>query len=208
MKKTMAEKTQIRKTYHCYYEGLQEEKYFKRLKELIETNWPNVKITFYKVAKLNTLVHDTTSVKKIAVFDYDSDQSNFEEKVKMCTKANIQVLYSNLNFDLWLLWHKKKFNSKVDYNNDYQDEIRKVYHLQNSKTKKDNIKEEKNIEHILKQITINEIQTAIVNAKEVMSQKNKTDNKKVNSKFSYYPNPATNIHEFIEELMKKTGIHF
>lgn len=96
----------------------------------------------------------------------------------------------------------------MDYNNDYQDEIRKVYHLQNSKTKKDNIKEEKNIEHILKQITINEIQTAIVNAKEVMSQKNKTDNKKVNSKFSYYPNPATNIHEFIEELMKKTGIHF
>ena len=69
-----------RKEYICYYEGLQEEKYFKRLKELIEKKYINIRVCFKRVEKFEYFVTLKTNIKKIAVFDYDCDKTNFETK--------------------------------------------------------------------------------------------------------------------------------
>lgn len=195
---------QKRKDYICYYEGLQEEKYFIRLKELIEKTYPNIRIRFNRVNKFNYFIELPSEVKKIAIFDYDLNNENFEFKVKKCLRMGVSILYSNLNFDLWLILHKELFATQVTYNDDYQDKIRKIYNLSLTA----NIKKEENIDKILKQIELHDIQCAIKNANKIMETKDKNDLIIVNSKFSYYSNPSLSIQNFLITLEKELNINF
>lgn len=183
----------ISKAYSCYFEGQQEKKYFKHISKKLSEYNRNISIKFNEVEKLKTLDRGSTGLKKIAFFDYDCNQVNFEQCVCMCKKT--KPYYTNLNFDLWLLLHKKQFAKVVSNNNDYQNEIREVYNL----PKNANIKNEKTIDKMLEQIGLEEIEFAINNAKEIMNRKTPEDIKYIN-KFIYYDNPSMNIHEFIDEL--------
>ena len=193
-----------RKEYICYYEGLQEEKYFKRLKELIEKKYMNIRVCFKKVEKFEYFVTLKTNIKKIAVFDYDCDKTNFETKVKKCLKNNVNILYSNLNFDLWLILHKEQYTTPVSYNDDYQEKVKEIYKL----PKNANIKTESNIDKILKQIELEDINYATENAEKIMKKKNKKDYIKINSKYGYFPNPSLSVQDFLRNLEKTLNIKF
>lgn len=52
----------------------------------------------------NRVVRKATQVPKLAFFDYDKNPKEFEKR--MSTKG-VKCYYANLNFDLWLLLHKK-----------------------------------------------------------------------------------------------------
>ena len=123
-------KEKINKTYLCYFEGNQEEKYFRHFSRLIKNNFENVTIKFNKVEKLKILQTSSTLIPKVAVFDYDNNKKEFQDKIKICKKGKIYIAYSNLNFDLWLLLHKIPFNKIVTNNDDYIDYIRKEYGLE------------------------------------------------------------------------------
>lgn len=193
---------QRRKEYICFYEGLQEEKYFKRLKELIECQYKNVKVIFKKVEKFEYFITLKTNVKKIAIFDYDCDKTNFETKIKKCLKSNVYILYSNLNFDLWLILHKQLYTTPVLYNDDYQEKVKEIYKL----PKNANIKRESNINKILKQIDLKDIKCAIENAEKIMKKKNQEDYIKLNSKYGYFPNPSLSVQNFLRDLEKTLDI--
>lgn len=190
-----------KREYRCYYDGQQEEKYFKHVAKKIKDTNPNASIKFKKVNKLNVLDGSSTDVPKIAVFDYDLNKTEFEKKVKLCKRT--RILYSNLNFDLWLLLHKKKFKKSVTENNDYIDEVRKAYKLDTTA----DIKKEDNINRILEQIGIEDIKFAIENAEEIMNEKLESDKILVKKGFSYYENPSMSIHEFFKELFLKLDIN-
>lgn len=193
-----------RKEYICYYEGLQEEKYFKRLKELIEKKYMNIRVCFKKVEKFEYFVTLKTNIKKIAVFDYDCDKTNFETKVKKCLKNNVNILYSNLNFDLWLILHKEQYTTPVSYNDDYQEKVKEIYKL----PKNANIKTESNIDKILKQIELEDVNYATENAEKIMKKKNKKDYIKINGKYGYFPNPSLSVQDFLRNLEKTLNIKF
>ena len=191
----------IKREFRCYYEGLQEEKYFKHIKKIIEEAYPNVNLKFKKVEKLKSLVESSTMVPKIAVFDYDSNKEEFEKKVKICknTKNHMKtkILYTSLNFDLWLLIHKKQFDKPVVNNGDYVEKVRNAYNL--SRTA--NIKNNAIIEKMMQKIKMQDLEFARENARKIMARKLESDKILIGKKFSYYPNPSMNIHEFFNELM-------
>ena len=186
--------------YRCFYEGQQEEMYFQHFSKLIKELNPNISIKFKKVAKLNTIESSSTSVPKLAIFDYDLNKIEFEKKVKICKKT--RVLYSNLNFDLWLVLHKKKYMKNVQSNDAYVKLIKDYYNLPVTA----NIKNEKNIQKILEQINIEDIKRAITNAEEIMQGKLDNDKIYVKKGFEYYPNPSMSIHKFFKEIFEDLEI--
>lgn len=190
----------IKREFRCYYEGEQEKKYFEHLARVVREINPKISIKFKQLSKLNVLEKSSTDVSKIAVFDFDSNKVEFEKKVKMCKKT--RILYSNLNFDLWLLLHKKQFRKTVTENDDYVNEVRREYHLEATA----NIKTEDNINRILSQIEIIDVKKAIENAEEIMRAKLESDKICVNKNFSYYDNPSMSIHEFLKDLFNDLGI--
>lgn len=182
----------ISRKYICYFDGQQEELYVDRLKKLIGKNYHDVTIDFQKISNIYSLNRSSSSQNKIAFYDYDFEDDRFEEFGNL---SHIRKIYCNVNFDLWLLMHKQPFNKIVSKNDAYVDDIIKAYNLE----KGADIKKKKNIERIVNQIEIEDINFAINNAKSMMDAKNIKDIHTI-GKFSYYDNPATNFHEFLEEL--------
>ena len=101
-----------------------------------------------------------------------------------------------------MLLHKEKFTKNVSDNADYIPRIRKVYNL----NKTDNIKEEKIINKILSQITLDDVKFAIKNCNEIMNDKLEADKLKIGKDFEYYPNPSMSIQEFFEGVLKELGM--
>lgn len=192
----------FRKEYLCYFEGQQEEMYFKHISKLIKQNYENANIVFKKISKIQALSRSSTNIPKIAVFDYDNNKVEFEKKVKI---KDIKTVYTSLNFDLWLLLHKSRFNKTVQNNNSYITKIKNAYNL----GLEEDIKKERVMEKILNNISIDDVRKAINNGNEIMNLKNKQDRKIVNRKFYYYDNPSMNINDFFSnifnEIEKQTG---
>ena len=190
----------IKREYRCYYEGLQEEMYFNHIANAIKERNSNIAVKFRRIPKLKSLVNASTDVPKIAVFDYDFNQIEFEKNVRLCSK--VKIAYTSVNFDLWLLLHKKKYNKVVQSSHAYIDLIRKEYGL-NVTT---DIKKEENIRKILQQINIEDVKVAINNANQIMKSKVRNDRIIINSQFFYYDNPSMSINEFFEKLFVDIGI--
>ena len=118
----------------------------------------------------------------------------------MCTRT--EILYSNLNFDLWLLLHKRMYEKNVQSNDAYVKLVRKEYNLEENA----NIKSKVNMEKILYQIKLNDIKVAINNAEKIMSKKLKEDGIYVKKGFVYFPNPSMSINIFFKNLFNEINI--
>lgn len=190
----------IKKEYRCFFEGQQEKMYFEHIARKVKEVSPNISLKFNAMEKLLTLERSSTSVPKIAVFDYDMNKVDFENKVKIC--KNTKVLYTSLNFDLWLLLHKIEFNKNVQSNKSYIKPIRAEYKLE----KDANIKSKSNMEKILDQIELEDIKQAIRNSEEIMNGKLEEDKINIKKGFYYYDNPSMNINKFFKQLFEELGV--
>lgn len=190
----------IKREYRCFFEGQQEKMYFDYVAKKVKEIDNDKSLKFKEVAKLKTLDSSSTNVKKIAVFDYDLNKKDFEDKVRMCTHT--EILYSNLNFDLWLLLHKKMYEKNVQSNDAYVKMIRKEYNLEENA----NIKSKVNMEKILSQIELCDIKRAINNGEKIMSKKLNEDGIYVKKGFVYFPNPSMSINIFFKNLFNEINI--
>ncbi len=196
--------------YITYFDGLQEELYFNHVAKLIREKNPNLQVKFEKKKNIDGLAKSSTAMRKIAIYDYDMNKEEFKKRAQY--SKSIDLYYSNISFDLWLLLHKMPYNMVVSSPHDYIKDVRKCYNLNSARSSKkiEDIKEEKNIKKVLEQITLEDVKYAIDNARNIMDNKLKGDVIVLNSKFKYYDNPATNLHEFFEKLFKEieeeTGI--
>ena len=134
-----------RKSYICICEGQQEKKYLEHVARLIK-NFPEKVVTF------NCYIDRASRLKKIyeetdcgVLFDYDLDQKQFENSIKLCDqlqrerkRQNIYHAYSSVNFDLWLILHKKDYFRTVNRNDAYITDVKNAYDLK----KNDDIKKE------------------------------------------------------------------
>lgn len=202
-----------RKTYLCICDGQQETMYLKHIAKLIK-DFPR------KVVKFNTFEDSVHRLEKryedydsAALFDYDNSDVVFKRNIEICDKLNkklkpskrksgrhIYHAYSSVNFDLWLILHKEDFRRSVTRNDAYISDVRKIYGLSST----DNIKNEKIINKILSQITLEDVKVAIKRAENIRNSKIKEDSKKIGNT-EVYSNPDFSIHEFLKVVLEDSG---
>lgn len=207
----------LRYPINGFFEGLQEQIYFERLRDIVNNCPDKKRIIDLKSDNCGGSAPDVVVNKAIrkslktqpstASFDFDFKQKSFEKAIDLCIKHKIIMAYSNINFDLWLVLHKITKPSTTQHNNNaaYIPQLRKVYGLpQNA-----NVKEEKIIRKIIEQIELDDIKQAINNCKQidVFNTSNKICKKTSNSN-SYYDNPDFSIHTVVEDILKQTLINF
>jgi len=192
---------QIRYQCFCVCDGQQEDMYFQHLSRLLKTESRTV--TFdTKIGKPESVFRSVVGRKtdKAAVFDHDGATVDFERALKACASYGGFAAYSSRNFDLWILLHKQPFAKSVIRNDGYVKLIRNAYSLEGDA----DIKEKKEIERILAQVTLQDVKTAIHNANAIRDNKINSDAKKI-SKTDTYNNPDLLIHQFIEYVFVKCG---
>jgi hypothetical protein len=139
---------------------------------------------------------------KVAIFDFDGKQRDFESALDLCYKSNIVHGFSNYSFDLWLILHKIPFYRSVTSSAQYQVQLSQTYQLSSS-----NSKSTDSMNKILSQIALSDVRHAIDNGKLIdqINQNGRTSHKTSRS-ISYYLNPDLSIHHFVEQIFIETGI--
>lgn len=196
-----------RKSYVCICEGKQEKKYLEHVSRLIK-NFPEKVVTF------NCYIDKAYRLKKIyeetdcgVLFDYDLDQTQFENSIKLCDqlhrerkRQNIYHAYSSVNFDLCLILHKKDFFRTVNRNDAYITHVKNIYGL----NKDDDIKKVGIIRKILEQITLEDVKDAIKRAEKIKDQKLERDAVRIGNTITY-TNPDFSLHNFLRLVLTDSG---
>ena len=194
-----------RKTYRCVVEGQQEQLYLKHLGKLL-SRFPDIVVTFNtSIGNAYELTKSYEEYDKACLFDFDFNEREFVDNLSICAKLNNQRkkqkykvyhAYSNVCFDLWLLLHKTEYFRSVTSNNAYIRDVIKAYELPDEA----DIKNEKIINTMLNEITLDDVKTAILNAKTIRSRKLPVDVHRINN-IEYYDNPDFSLDAFIEMVI-------
>ena len=188
----------IRRQYFCICAGQQEEMYLQHLSRLLHTDMRRVTFTIKKGLPGYILKQRHIQYYKAVLFDHDGDAEEFHKALGICTKAKCAHAYSNRNFDLWLLLHKRNFSSCVSNNQAYVNEIRDAFGLSNEA----DIKNKKVLESIFEKITLDDVKDAIRRAQKILKQKLPGDAKQFGS-ITCYDNPDFSIHTFIKTVFSE-----
>lgn len=205
-----------RKTYRCVVEGQQESMYLNHLAKLVK-DFPKRVITF-NISEGNAKELEKSYVEydSACLFDFDFNKTEFENNLLICQKLNnknkpgkrksghfVYHAYSNICFDLWLILHKESY-TKIGYKNDcYVNDVIRIYNLD----KGSDIKSKDSIEKILNQISLTDVQQAIIRAEAIKSDKQPADAHFINED-CYFDNPDLSIQVFTRYILEKAGIKF
>ena len=189
---------EIRRQYFCVCDGQQEEMYLKHLAHLLKTEVRRVSFTTKRGLPGDITKHRHIKYDKAVLFDHDGKTNEFREALITCHKAKCTPAYSNLNFDLWLLLHKQDYTSHESTNKAYVNRVRKAYNLGDET----DIKSKASITTILKQITLDDIKSAIRRAQKIREQKLTSDAEKIGL-IICYDNPDLSIHKFILKMFSE-----
>lgn len=197
----------IRLNYLCAVEGQQESLYLRHLAKLL-TDSPKVAVTFnIKIGNAISLKRERVQYDMVCLFDHDGNVREFEDNLSECIRMNksyskskpprnVYHAYSNICFDLWLLLHKKDYTRPEINNNAYVKHIRETYGLSTD----DDIKDQRVMQRILRQISITDVMSAIKRADQICRNKDERDGKDLMG-IKYYPNPDLSIHTFVKHVI-------
>ncbi|WP_373893664.1 RloB family protein [Virgibacillus sp. CBA3643] len=164
--------------------------YFEKIRQLLRK--PNVNVHVYGEGKSQMALLDAvdgrakTKSKEITsawvVFDKDNlAREEIEKTYKFATRRNVNIGFTNICFELWLLLHFESIKGgPLDKNQLYRKLER---HLQT-----DNYEKSKGNWDLIEKVAVN-FRTAVKHNKKLLKQQN--------DKFT---NPFSNIHEIIEEI--------
>lgn len=191
----------------------QEKKYFERVQYIINSipsrRW-NVLFDFAEPFGGNsrcvverTINKSIGKSNKVAVFDYDGKRKEYEEALELAKENKIELGNTNYCFDLWLILHKEDYFHSVSHQDDYANDLRRVFGL----LADSNIKKEANVNRIVSQIDLSDIITAIKRADKIVQDNlKKTQHLTPNTQIAYYDNPDTQMHIALKTIFHKTGI--
>lgn len=193
-------------TYRGCVKGLQEVLYFNHLQNLINNcDKFNKRVNFnFKNANggsASKIVHkaklySSTDNMKIAVFDHDFKEEDFIKAISDCEKYKIFPAYSNISFNLFLILHIKEYNKKTTPHDNYLKDLKNTYKIGSNV----DIKSEAGCLKIINQITLENVETAIINAKKINSDSKQYNKKIINN---VYEQPYLNINKFLELVFKE-----
>ena len=216
----------IKKICNQYYlsvEGETEKWYFEHLQELINSSEEipfkvnfDIKINKSIISRAKS-ISAIYSIKAFHICDYESNDKvhklqfarvleELKNVKKINRKINYKLGYSNFSFDLWIILHKKQQKSAVSHRKQYVKGINKAFNENFQFI--DDYKEERNFKRILKQITLEDVISAVNNANEIrrMNEENFKCNYRKYGQIEYYTeNPDMTINECIEQILEECG---
>lgn len=201
--------------YLCICEGQQEILYMKHLGSLLRNS--QKPIAFRCVEGTTSVLsrYASYAFDKAVLFDHDCKKAQFIQQIEACDAAekrrtnrqepHTYHAYSNLNFDLWLAMHSPNYKGvgaahKTDA---YHKLVRVCFGLDAEA----NIKEERVIRDILKQITLDNVKLAIHRAEEIRAQKLESDKHQAGNT-DWYDNPDFSIDKFLKSVLEDAGETF
>lgn len=193
------------------------------LKKINSSNIPKYKVNIYakveknpeKFVKSLSIINNPNNKSKIwHVCDYEKNDilhsKRFKKNIDLMRSAEnlgkqitYKLCYTNLTFELWLILHKTCLNKHIINPNEYLKYINS-YFKENFKSL-DEYKEEKNFKRILTNLDLNDVKTAICNAKTIMNRNIISGLQLIKyKKENYYEeNPSLSIYFIIEEILNE-----
>ena len=214
----MSERRNIK--YFFSVEGETENLYLEHLKKLILAQELRIANPVIRVEKLSPL----KVVKKLpllqpciitSVFDVEDDTNHklhFENILKEMKQAEklgksikYELAYSNIDFELWIILHKKDLFGSIGSKNQYLSHINNIFGTKFEALKE--YKEEKNFSQILSKITLDDVKKAIARTEKIMNQR-KLEATLLKS-YGYEwcdKNPSLSIHNAVSKILKECGV--
>lgn len=213
----MSERRNIK--YFFSVEGETEELYFEHLKKLILAEEARItnpvfqieKGTPSKCVKKISVIHPCTIT---AVFDVeDTDQRKYFENTLKEMKASerlgksikFELGYSNIDFELWIILHKKDLFGTVGSKAQYLKNINQVYGTKFEALRE--YKTERNFLQILSKITLDDVKAAIVRAEKITSQRKSEGAPTKTCGYEWFDkNPALSVQNVIKKILSECGV--
>lgn len=206
--------------YFFSVEGETELLYFEHLKKLIcsddsRTANPIIQAEKLSPVKIVKKLHILKSCAITSVYDVEDDadhKKHFEAILKEMKQAEklgksikFNLAYSNIDFELWIILHKKDLFSYINNKKHYLSHINNTFGTKFESLKE--YKEERNFLQILSKITLNDVKDAISRAEKIMKQR---EIEKVFIKSYGYEwcdkNPSMSIHSTIKKILIECGV--
>lgn len=207
--------------YFFSVEGETEVWYFKHLQAIIhnqENRKVNPIITVKKTSPLKFLKTFSSLNRSIITAIYDVEEPigghnvQFESILKEMSDAEktgksvtYELGYSNIDFELWIILHKKNLIKTMTRKSAYLKEINNAYstnfgHISDYKM-------ERNFKSILDQITLEDIKKAISRAEHIVSQRNSDSTPNILYGYKWYSNnPSLSLHNAIKKILTECGV--
>ena len=188
----MSFKKREKRVYSGAVEGLQEEKYFRHVQDLINSDdsrrydvvfkFKNAKggdplVVCKEAMRHSSSISLDNKYKKCAFFDFDFKNRSFVDALVYCKKGKIFSGYSNVNFDLWLILHRTLYNKAIF-----------------------DIKDEKVIDIICSKISLTDVKNAIVNAKILQFDREKNSDF-IPGYIDEFSQPYSKIYLFLDYVL-------
>ena len=205
------------KTYHFSVEGQCEYLYFQHLQDLIngsENVYNKVRLdakvsTPVKYVKSITVLDRTEiyHVHDVESGDADSKQS-FQNMIEDLNRAKnlgkkitYHLCYSNLSFEVWLLWHKTDFFKSHTFPKEYLSDINRAYGT-NFATFSE-YKKETNYKIILDMISLGDVINAVNRFERFIQRYEESDYVSCKGGYRYCrKNPSSNVAEIVARILK------
>lgn len=207
--------------YFFSVEGETEVLYFKYLQKLIRSVEnrkanPVINVERIRPSSFSKKISILKPCSIVAVYDVEDNDTEHRIRFEGILKEmkdtensgksiKYELGYSNIDFELWILLHKKDMFGSISSRSQYLNNINSVFG-----TKFQGLKEyklEKNFNQILSQVTLEDVKAAITRAEKIIKQRSSEDNPLRSSGYEWFErNPSLSVHLAIKKILLECGV--
>lgn len=207
--------------YFFSVEGETEELYFKHLKNLILAEEGRIANPVFHIEKSSPLKY----AKKLsviqpctvtAVFDVEDNDAEHKQRFENTLKEmkdseklgkdiKYELGYSNIDFELWIILHKKDLFGNVGSKAQYLKSINQIFGTKFEALRE--YKTERNFSQILSKITLDDVKAAIARAEKITKQRMSEDKPIKTCGYEWFDkNPALSVHNVVKKILSECGV--
>ncbi len=209
------------KKYFFSVEGETEFLYFQHLQKLIQAVDTRIVNPVFKIencppGKIIKKVWVVSPCIISAIFDVEDDdethRKRFENTLKEMGEAEklgksikFDLGYSNIDFELWIILHKKDLFGNVGSKAQYLKNINQIFGTKFEALRE--YKTERNFSQILSKITLDDVKAAIARAEKITKQRMSEGNPIRTCGYEWFDkNPALSVHCVIKKILSECGV--
>lgn len=207
--------------YFFSVEGKTEILYLEHLQKLVRAEENRIANPVFQIEKCSpskitrkiTFIQPCTITSVFDVEDSDTEHRNrFENTLKEMREATklgkaitFDLAYSNIDFELWIILHKKDLFGNVGSKAQYLKSINQIFGTKFEALRE--YKEERNFKQILSKITLDDVKDAIGRAEKITGQRKSEDNLIKTYGYEWFDkNPALSVHCIVKKILSECGV--
>ena len=136
---------------------------------------------------------------------FENTLKEMREAEKLGKTIKFDLGYSNIDFELWIILHKKDLFGSVGSKQQYLKIINQIFETRFESLKR--YKEERNFEQILSKITLDDIKSAIERAEKIERQRKVERNPNKSFGYEWFDkNPSLSVHAVVRKILSECGV--